>query len=186
MSITTLESALVVLAPEADTLVKAYRDRWDPAAALGVPAHITVLYPFHPPPATPALASGASVAPPVSAQLAALFAEHSPFDYALTGLGRFPGVLYLAPEPAEPFRLLTLAVVEAFPDYPPYGGKFDKIIPHMTLAEQPDPEGLEQIARDFQAMCGPRLPLRLRAEAVVLLDNVLGAWRVSATFQLGR
>ena len=74
----------------------------------------------------------------------------------------------------------------AFPDYPPYGGRFTDIIPHLTLAETPDPARLEQIARDFQAECGPHLPLRLRAEAVVLLDNVEAVWQVRATFRLGR
>ena len=43
-----LESALVALVPEAECLVKTFRDRYDPSAALGVPAHITLLYPFKP------------------------------------------------------------------------------------------------------------------------------------------
>jgi hypothetical protein len=41
------ESALVV--PEAEPLVKPFRDRYDPSAAAGVPAHITLLYPFKQP-----------------------------------------------------------------------------------------------------------------------------------------
>jgi hypothetical protein len=37
------------LVPEAEPLVKPFRDRYDPSAAAGVPAHITLLYPFkHP------------------------------------------------------------------------------------------------------------------------------------------
>jgi hypothetical protein len=43
------ESALVVLVPEAEPLVKAFRDRYDPSAVAGVPAHITLVYPFRPP-----------------------------------------------------------------------------------------------------------------------------------------
>ena len=44
-----IESALMVLVPEAESLVKPFRDRYDPSAAAGVPAHITLLYPFkHP------------------------------------------------------------------------------------------------------------------------------------------
>ena len=45
----SIESALVVLVPEAEALVKPFRDRYDPSAAVGVPAHITLLYPFKPP-----------------------------------------------------------------------------------------------------------------------------------------
>jgi len=76
-------------------------------------------------------------------------------------------------------------VVEAFPDYPPYGGKFAEIIPHLTLAQLEDVARLESVAAHFHATCGPRLPVRLRAKAVALLDNDQGDWRVSATFQLG-
>jgi len=170
------ESALVVLAPAAEALVKPFRDRWDPAAAAGVPAHVTVLYPFHPP---------AALAPAIAARLARLFAQHAPFDYQLTELRRFPSVLYLAPEPAAPFRALTAAVAGAFPEYPPYGGQFDNVIPHLTVAEQHDADQLAAIEHDVRAACGHRLPLRLRAEAVVLLDNERGAWRVRATFALG-
>jgi 2'-5' RNA ligase len=172
---TALESALVVLAPPAEPLVKAYREEHDPSAALGVPAHLTVLYPFHPPGLPRALL----------ARLAALFAEFAPFDYALAELRRFPGVLYLAPEPEAPFRLLTRRVADAFPDFPPYGGRFSDIIPHLTLAQLEDAERLERVAAHFQGACGAKLPLRLRAESVALMDNEQGAWRVCATFRLG-
>jgi hypothetical protein len=42
-------SALAVFIPEAEPLVKPFRDRFDPSAARGVPAHVTVLFPFKPP-----------------------------------------------------------------------------------------------------------------------------------------
>jgi hypothetical protein len=43
------ESGLIIIVPEAEALVRPFRDRYDARAALGVPAHITVLYPFKPP-----------------------------------------------------------------------------------------------------------------------------------------
>src|SRR5216684_9032244 len=43
------ESALVVLVPEPEAVVKPFRDQYDPSAAAGVPAHITLLYPFKAP-----------------------------------------------------------------------------------------------------------------------------------------
>jgi len=43
------ESALVVLVPEAEAVVKPFRDQYDPSAAAGMPAHITLLYPFQVP-----------------------------------------------------------------------------------------------------------------------------------------
>ena len=175
MSAIPSESALVVLAPEAESIVKAYRDEHDPAAALGVPAHVTVLYPFHP----------LALAPAARARLAALFAEFAAFDYALASVGRFPKVLYLAPDPVEPFRQLTQRVAAAFPEYPPYGGRHAHIIPHLTVANTEDTARLEIVAARFQATCRARLPLRLRAEAVTLLEYNQGVWQMAATFPLG-
>src|SRR5690242_3716091 len=43
------ESALIVAVPEAEPAVAALRTAYDPAASWGVPAHVTVLYPFLPP-----------------------------------------------------------------------------------------------------------------------------------------
>jgi hypothetical protein len=40
------ESAFAVSVPEAERYVGALRDRFDPTAKLGAPAHITLLYPF--------------------------------------------------------------------------------------------------------------------------------------------
>ena len=45
----TGESALLVAVPAAEPAVAAHRSRLDTSAAVGVPAHITVLYPFLPP-----------------------------------------------------------------------------------------------------------------------------------------
>ena len=42
------ESALVVLVPEAEAVVGRLRHRYDPSAAVGIPAHITLNYPFLP------------------------------------------------------------------------------------------------------------------------------------------
>jgi hypothetical protein len=39
-----LERLIVV--PEAEPFVAAYRRRYDPSAAVGVPAHVTILYPL--------------------------------------------------------------------------------------------------------------------------------------------
>jgi hypothetical protein len=42
-------SALIVEVPAAEPAVARHRERLDSSAPLGVPAHITVLYPFLPP-----------------------------------------------------------------------------------------------------------------------------------------
>jgi hypothetical protein len=80
--------------------------------------------------------------------------EVPPLDFALTEVGRFPGVVYLAPKPAAPFIALTQAVVERWPDDQPYGGAYEEIIPHLTVAHRETvPSGL-----------AGRLPLTAQAE----------------------
>jgi hypothetical protein len=43
------ESAIIIPIPEIESAVSALRLKYDPAALLGIPAHITILYPFKPP-----------------------------------------------------------------------------------------------------------------------------------------
>lgn len=45
-----------------------------------------------------------------------------------------PGVVYLAPKPAALFIAFTQAVVERWPEHQPYGGAYEEIIPHLTVA----------------------------------------------------
>ena len=64
-------------------------------------------------------------------------------------------VLWLAPEPADPFVALTAAVAAAFPAYPPYGGAHDEVIPHLTVGH----DAPEARLRDAEADVLPRLPV---------------------------
>jgi hypothetical protein len=43
------QSALIVTVPAAEEAVGPHRAHFDKAAAWGVPAHVTILYPFMPP-----------------------------------------------------------------------------------------------------------------------------------------
>src|SRR5215831_5332630 len=89
------ETALIVPVPAAEPLVGPWRSRFDAAAvAGGVPAHVTVIYPF--------LDRGL-LDDGVLGELAEVFARQRAFEARLARCGRFPGVLYLAPEPAALF-----------------------------------------------------------------------------------
>src|SRR5512139_3920980 len=96
-----IESALIIAVPEAEPLVKTLRERFDWSSAAGVPAHITILYPFMPP---------SEITAKALAELQVFFAQFAAFEFALTELRRFPEYLHLAPSPAEPFKALTYAV----------------------------------------------------------------------------
>jgi len=98
----------------------------DFAAKVGVPAHVTLLFPFVP---------AAELRPGIRRVLAEIAATVEPFDVRFAEVGRFPGVVYLAPEPRYRFTALTEAIARRFPDYQPYDGAFDEVIPHLTLVE---------------------------------------------------
>ena len=171
------ESALVVLVPEAEPLVKPWRDKWDPSAAEGMPAHITIQYPFCPPHELTAASITA---------LQDLFARFSGFAFSLAELQRFPTVLYLAPRPDAPFKELTSAVAEQIPERAPYGGAFADIVPHLTVAQVADQRQLDAIAVEVERMAAGQLPVQGSVAAVTLMESKQERWQVHTTFQLGR
>jgi 2'-5' RNA ligase len=171
------ESALVVLVPEAEAVVRPFRDRYDPSAAAGMPAHITLLYPFKAPDEVDDIVLG---------RLRDCFACLEPIQFSLGKIRRFPiEVLYLAPEPDQPFRQLTSSIWNLFPETPPYRGKWPDIIPHLSLAQLANGQQLLAIEEDFARASRGKLPIRAVASKVTLMDNRSGRWRVRATFSLG-
>jgi len=131
-----MESTLAILVPEAEGLVRSFRDRYDPAAKAGMPAHITLLYPFKSPNAIDGL---------VLDTLTRCFSRFQAFKFSLMTINQFPGeTLYLVPEPQDPFRELTLGVWGCFPKSPPYRGRYSTVIPHLTVADRMGDRGLVQ------------------------------------------
>jgi hypothetical protein len=169
------QSALVVLVPEAEGLVSGLHGVHDPSAAQGMPAHITILYPFLPPPEV----TGATLT-----SLERIFAQRRGFAFRLKELRRFPGVLYLAPTPDEPFREMTHAVVKEFPGTAPYGGAFGDVPPHLTVALADDERHLDAIAVELEHAARGRPPLRARARAVALMETESGPWQERLQFRL--
>ena len=168
------ESAFVVLVPEAEPLVGALREQHDGAARLGVPAHVTVLFPFMDP---------ANIDEQVLLVCAGVLAAQSSFSFTLGSVGRFAETAYLEPRPAQPFIALTGGLSTAFPAYPPYGGKFLSVVPHLTVAH-----GSAAAAAVAEAALVSSLAARgsisCRCTSVVLLENSSSMWRPMRTFPL--
>ena len=153
----------------------AMRRRFDPQADLGVPAHITVLFPFMPP---------ELIDTNVCQRLRRLFGQLSPVQFQLERVGRFPLTTYLAPEPTDSLVELTNAVVEDFPEYPPYGGAYASVIPHLTIADgQVEIANLAEI--ELRNSLNLHGPVRAHCNFVSLLENSSGRWRVMHEFALG-
>jgi 2'-5' RNA ligase len=91
-----------------------------------MPAHITVLYPF-----LPAVRHDDAVLQ----RLRRICAAEPALDLELRRTNRFPETIYLEPEPGDPFRRLTTAIAAEWPEAQPYGGVFDDVKPHLTIAD---------------------------------------------------
>jgi 2'-5' RNA ligase len=169
-----LQSALIVEVPEAEPAVARHRDRFDASATHGVPAHITVLFPFMPP---------EMITPPVSDELGHLFARISRFRFRLDRTSWFgQDVLWLGPREPGPFRALTECVYQAFPAFPPYQGEFDDVIPHLTVGHGQALDDLRAAEESIQT----HLPIDAHATAVSLITQQAGGgrWIRNAAFSL--
>lgn len=171
----TFQSALIIAVPEAEPLVQWGRDQADWSAPQGVPAHITLLYPFLPP---------HHITPQTHAELRDFFAPFAAFDFALIEPRRFPNVLYLAPAPDDQFLTLMYALFARYPETPPYGGAFTEVHPHLTIVELEDVARVDDLEREFRRQHGAQLPRPARAREVQLIDNTSGRWAVQQTFPL--
>lgn len=164
-------SALIVAVPEAEPLVHEWRMRYD-NAALGIPAHITLIFPFVP---------AEEIGEELVDELRGLFAAQPGFSFTLARVARFPEVAWLAPEPDEPFRRLTGLIFSRYPEYPPYEGIHDDVIPHLTVAI-----GDAALQDDVEAALSPHLPIAAHAGEVTLLgEDESGHWSESERFPLG-
>ncbi|MGW1773893.1 2'-5' RNA ligase family protein [Streptomyces sp. NPDC002104] len=165
------QTGLVVQIPEAEPVVRAWRERLDPSAVAGVPAHVTVLFPF---------LNESRIDPGVHAALEDVLGSHQAFDLRFERCGRLPEVSYLVPEPAAPLIRLTEAIAARWPGTPPYGGRFDQIVPHLTIAQGQEDTVLEEIEADLAG----RLPLTSHVASVDLMVHDGTKWQVRASYAL--
>jgi 2'-5' RNA ligase len=181
MSDVETQSALLLAVPAAEAAVGAHRACLDPSARHGVPAHITVLYPFLPP---------AEIGPRVLAGLSRLFAGVPRFSFVLDQVRWFDDpVVWLDPADESPFRALTELEAQAHPGCSPYGGVHEDVVPHLTIGHGGGPAELRAAAEVIR----PQLPIAAAATEVTLmagprpggLSGPPGQWQVVGCFALG-
>lgn len=170
------ETGIIVPVPVAEPVVGRYRRTMDHSAAWGVPAHVTVLYPFVEP---------NRIDKEVLAEIGAAIAEVRAFSCTFAQVEWFgEEVCWLAPEPDRSFRELTRAVWRRFPDCPPYRGLHPDSTPHLTIGSS------DVVSRELlrQAAAGVRagLPITATVDHACLLagSDAPGSWRTVAEFAL--
>jgi 2'-5' RNA ligase len=136
----------------------------DRAARLGVPAHITILYPF---------VAVADLTPAVREDLTRIAGEFRAFKVSFPSAARWPGVVYLEPRPSWPFAALIDRVAASFPEHPPYAGTIAEVIPHLTVVESH-----EAALDEVRSAARSALPFEATADALeVLAEGADGRWR---------
>src|SRR5437899_2601928 len=120
---------------EVEPIVSPLRLQCDKSAALGVPAHITLLFPFYPP----------QKAESQLGNLAEFFNSVPSFEFSFVEVRRFPRAAYLHPDQTKRFIGIINRLVQKWPDCKPYGGAFSDIVPHLTVADQVDVDVLDTV-----------------------------------------
>lgn len=169
-------SVIAVPVPALDDLVRARTARYDASYVSTDPAfthaHITLLGPWL-----------AEPTPDDLSAVAAVLAGEPPFAFELSDVRAFPdGIVHLVPEPAAPFCRLTARLAEAFPQTPPYEGRYLDLVPHLTLEHSSTGATAASVAREI----GTRLPVRAVAEQVDLQWWANDDCHVRHTWRLGR
>ena len=170
------ESALVVQVPAAEPAVANLRELYDPAARWGVPAHVTILYPFVPP---------VDLDDAVMVAVADLVAGFEAFDFSLDKVDQFgTEVLFIRPNPADRFRALTDAVADKWPQHPPYEGVYEDVIPHLTVAHTGKGASFDAI----RARVSSELPIQTRTATVDLMIGSFepASWQTIEVFHLNQ
>lgn len=168
------ESVLLVEVPAAEAAVGRHREQLDANSSLGIPAHVTVLSPFMPP---------QMITPGVLAELQQVFLSIRRFRFQLAATGWFGAqTLWLAPRQAAHFLALTDGVYQAFPAFPPFGGRHAELIPHLTVGHAHSVNDLQAAEKSIQAL----LPIEAEATTVTLMteQSAGGRWAKSAVFAL--
>lgn len=151
------ESAVVVRIPAFDEPIASLRSRFGLARKPnGIAPHVTVIVPF-----LPRQQLGEDGALPALRELCAAI---DGFDVTFARTARFPHVLYLAPEPAEPFIALTHALTARWPELKPYASREKQVIPHLTVTTSRPPKVFHQVEEALR----PLLPVRVQVDAAQL------------------
>ena len=102
------------------------------------------------------------------------------FDQHLIGL--YDGIIHLVPAPERPLRALTDALVDAFPAFPPYEGRFGpRVEPHLTL----DAASAEVSVESTRRRLGEVIPVTCSLTDLQLAWWESGRCHVLAAWSLG-
>jgi hypothetical protein len=166
----------LVLAHVSPELVEAHDELYPERVVEHIPLSLTLLYPWIP---------AADVTEADVEELRSFFAGRRPFEFELTRVDEFPGIVaYAVPEPDDELHALMRALWAKYPQCPPYGREGSEPPPHATLGryEGPTPITLEQARARVEPLLPVRCPI---SEATLMEEYEVDRMRIRETFPLG-
>ena len=171
-----METAIVVPVESAELLLSAAATAFGFDRPPGVPAHVTLLYPF-------VDAERLVVGHAHEAQRA--LSDVQPFECSFSSIGRFddpPVAIYLEPKPVEQFSAMVEALIAAFPKFPPYGGAVEAVVPHLTIVETAD----RHLWTEVEEWVKPQLPVGTFVQEFSIYAQTDTGWVERFKLPLGR
>jgi hypothetical protein len=167
------DTSLIIPVGEA-AFLQPFRARYLHRPGVTMPPHITVPTPFRP---------LRELAQDNFRRLSSACAAFPSFAFRLARVARFAdtGFLYLAPEPIEPFMILSQMLSEGDPEPPEHHG----VVLHLTLAGR-YPSDLDRLEAEFDQTYGAHMPIQALAAEVSLYEKRGERWFKQATFALGK
>ncbi|MGH3887194.1 MAG: 2'-5' RNA ligase family protein [Pseudonocardiaceae bacterium] len=157
--------------PAADGLLASVGARYPGTVREGVPAHVSLLYPF---------VTAAELDEGVISALGELFAEQVPMPVEFVKCYRRDGFVALRPEPIEGLTGLLGEARRRWPEVVPYEGLYGDVEPHVTVALRASEETAVTIEQEVTA----ELPISadLREAWLVAFE---GRWSLRGRFEFG-
>lgn len=167
------ETGLIIPVPEFEDFVCSWRQEVDAVPPVGVPAHISLLYPFLTPERVATHRD----------DIGEFFEKIDSFEFTLTRVGWFERrVVFLCPDPADAFLDITGQLMARWTQCLPYGGRHKEIVPHLTLGIEGSDKEMDRLADAANDL----LPVHCRAEEVWLMQGTSRPprWRVEDKYSL--
>ncbi|MCK2241595.1 MULTISPECIES: 2'-5' RNA ligase family protein [unclassified Crossiella] len=160
-------TALLILVPAAEPLLEAARAVNPATVRPGLPAHVTVSYPFVP------------FTEDLTAAVHSLAADTSPIDLTLAEVVVRPGFLAVTAPGAQE---LADRAGQRWPWLRPYDGRFGERPPtHLTVALGASAGEADRIGEQVRAL----LPIRLAATGLELVERTVRGWQVRLSAPFG-
>jgi len=170
-----VETGLIIPVPAFEGFIREHRAVNSAVSPEGVPAHLTLLYPFLPP----------FRCDEAHAEVEDFFNQIEPFEFELTHVGWFEDrVVFLAPSDPTPFVALTERLIDQWTQCIPYGGRHaGKHVPHLTLGIEGTPAEMASLAEAAEKL----LPIKCTAEQAWLMIGTPrpATWEVKRQFTFG-